>query len=89
MYGRNAAPSGELPRYSYKRTDVREGEHQVPYWRTCDGRQLVARSEVFVPISLLETTELTASEKLVRAGLALDADARAQPRSPQVRPVES
>ena len=50
---------------------------------------VVTRSEVFVPISLLETTELTASEKLVWAGLALDADAKGQPRSPEVRLVES
>jgi len=46
---------------------------------------LVTRSEVFVPISLLYTTELTASEKLVWAGLALDSDEKWQPRSPQVR----
>ena len=50
---------------------------------------VVARSEVFVPISLLETTELTASEKLVWAGLALDADVKGQPRSPEVRLAES
>ena len=49
---------------------------------------VVTRSEVFVPISLLETTELTASEKLVWAGLALDADAKGQPRSPEVRLAE-
>ena len=50
---------------------------------------VVTRSEVFVPISLLETTELTASEKLVWAGLALDADAKGQPRSPEVRLAET
>ena len=50
---------------------------------------LVTRSEVFVPISLLETAELTASEKLVGAGLALDADEKGQPRSPEVRLAES
>ena len=42
---------------------------------------VVTRSEVFVPVSLLQTTELTASEKLVLAGLALDADTKGQPRS--------
>ena len=50
---------------------------------------VVTRTEVFVPVSLLETTELTASEKLVWAGLALDADAKGQPRSPEVRLAES
>ena len=50
---------------------------------------VVTRTEVLVPISLLETTELTASEKLVWAGLALDADEEGQPRSPQVRLAES
>jgi len=50
---------------------------------------VVTRTEVFVPISLLETTELTVSEKLVWAGLALDADAKGQPRSPEVRLAES
>ena len=46
---------------------------------------VVTRSEVFVPMSLLETTELTASEKLVRAGLALDADARARPSAVRLK----
>ena len=50
---------------------------------------VVTRSEVFAPVSLLETTELTASEKLVWAGLALDADAKVQPRWPQVQLAES
>ena len=49
---------------------------------------VVTRTELFVPISLLETTELTVSEKLVWAGLALDADAKGQPGSPEVRLAE-
>ena len=44
---------------------------------------LVSRSAVFASISLLKTVELTAPDKLVWAGLALDADEKGHSRSPQ------